>query len=330
VCGNREKSDDEATGMTRQPYQSIGGVLDEAVTMHPRFIHEVPAALLGVELEMWQTGPAKEPPWAITQTRCKEVAVMAGQMAGPYAANLSAQTATIFVLQQGGPWLINGCRVNSGEGSFFEAGADANVASAGACSWYAIQFSEEQLRRYSMAMSGKPLISRHAVKALGKVSASRRGVLPAKHLRLSTKGKAQERSLVMPAALFVQRQAWCLLAKAIGEEGYPLRSGHERIARQAMNYLQEQKGSVVGSIDLCLALRISDRWLREAFMHVYGVTATKLLRLRRLHQARVALLTEDTTVTAVASSLDFHDFGRFAQTYLYLFGEHPSATLRRK
>lgn len=249
-------------------------------------------------------------------------------MAAPYAATLNTQTATIFVLQQGGPWLINGCQVHGGEGSFFARGADVDVASAGPCSWYAIQFSEDLLQRYAIAMHREPPTSGHAVKALGKVcmSWSRVPTTAPSVLWASTAGDESRAKLTALLAA----QAGPLLAKAIGEGGCPLRSGHERIARQAMSYLREHKDSVVGTMELCMALGISERWLREAFLRVYGVTAAKLLRLRRLHQARVALMSADTTVTAVASSLDFYDFGRFAQSYKELFGEPPSSTLRHK
>lgn len=303
-------------------------MLEEVVTRRPRFIEEVPKAFRGVDLDIWQTGPADGPLWSITQARSSDLAMMAGQMAAPYAATLNTKSATIFVLQQDGPWLINGCRVHSGEGAFFARGADVDVASAGPCSWYAVQFSEDLLLRHVIAMNLKPLSPGQAVRALGKVCMSQSHVPPVAPSSPWTTA-AEEESRARLAALLAA-QAGPLLAKAIGEAGCPLRSGHERIARQAMNYLRERKDSAVDTMELCKTLRVSERWLREAFLRVYGVTATKLLRLRRLHQARMALMSANTTVTAVASSLDFHDFGRFARSYRELFGEPPSSTLRHR
>ena len=82
-----------------------------------------------------------------------------------------------------------------------------------------------------------------------------------------------------------------------------------------MAYLQEHNDAVILTAELCLAIGVSDRWLREAFLRVYGVTATQLLRLRRLHQARKALLSAPSSVTQVATQHGFFDFGRFAMSY---------------
>ena len=56
------------------------------------------------------------------------------------------------------------------------------------------------------------------------------------------------------------------------------------------------------------------------------------LLLRRMHLARRALLGADaqaTTVTTIATDLGFWELGRFSVDYRMLFGESPSASLRR-
>jgi AraC-like DNA-binding protein len=58
----------------------------------------------------------------------------------------------------------------------------------------------------------------------------------------------------------------------------------------------------------------------------------RYLWMRRMNLARRALRSADleyTTVTEVATKYGFWELGRFSVTYRSLFGEPPSAALRR-
>jgi AraC-like DNA-binding protein len=74
---------------------------------------------------------------------------------------------------------------------------------------------------------------------------------------------------------------------------------------------------------------ISVRALQNACRRWRGCTPMELLRRRRLHAARQALLRAGPggTVTAVATGCGFFNFGRFAGDYRRQFGETPSQTL---
>lgn len=73
---------------------------------------------------------------------------------------------------------------------------------------------------------------------------------------------------------------------------------------------------------------VSERTLRTVFQEFYGMSPRRFLHLRRLHQAREALLDRsgERTIAQVAASLGFWDLGRFAGDYRRLFLETPSAT----
>jgi AraC-like DNA-binding protein len=76
---------------------------------------------------------------------------------------------------------------------------------------------------------------------------------------------------------------------------------------------------------------VSARALQKGFARSNEPPPITYLRHLRLHRAHSALREADprsVTVTAVASSLGFLHFGRFAQQYCQLFGELPSTTLR--
>jgi AraC family ethanolamine operon transcriptional activator len=104
-----------------------------------------------------------------------------------------------------------------------------------------------------------------------------------------------------------------------------------QIVCQALGWLEAQPGPALIE-DLAGAAGVSERTLRTAFRSCFGVGPLRYLKLRQLHQVRRALQAADpdwTTVTEVAIRFGVWEFGRFARDYRLLFGELPSATLRR-
>ena len=88
----------------------------------------------------------------------------------------------------------------------------------------------------------------------------------------------------------------------------------------------------LGSVELSRMIGLTERSLRRICREQMGISAKRFFVLRRLHRARQALLRADphaTTVTAVAMELGIWELGRFSVAYKSLFGEAPSATLRR-
>jgi AraC-like DNA-binding protein len=84
--------------------------------------------------------------------------------------------------------------------------------------------------------------------------------------------------------------------------------------------------------DLAQKNGMPERTLRTAFQRCFGLSPVEFLRILRLHQARRLLLAscpDRTTVTRIGYELGFWDLGRFAGAYRELFGELPSATLRK-
>jgi AraC-like DNA-binding protein len=117
-----------------------------------------------------------------------------------------------------------------------------------------------------------------------------------------------------------------------------LQHGHEwtrdfeaRIVRRADGFLRTHLPEKISLSGVCSAVGTSERQLQRAFRAVHGMGPHRYFKIRRLHFAREALRSPaaDTTVAHVASRLGFSDLGRFASAYRALFGETPSATLRR-
>src|SRR5499427_3104092 len=107
---------------------------------------------------------------------------------------------------------------------------------------------------------------------------------------------------------------------------------HAAVMRRLENFLEANPDSTLHLTDLCAAAAASDRTLRILCQEHLGMSPTRYLWLRRMHLARRALRMADpttATVTEIATSYAFWELGRFAVAYRSLFGETPSATLRR-
>ena len=84
--------------------------------------------------------------------------------------------------------------------------------------------------------------------------------------------------------------------------------------------------------EICAAVGAAERTIRAACEYHLGMGPIRYLALRRMHLVRRALLRADSstaTVTKIATDHGFWELGRFAVAYRALFGEPPSATLRR-
>ncbi|MBS0642894.1 MAG: helix-turn-helix domain-containing protein [Acetobacteraceae bacterium] len=104
------------------------------------------------------------------------------------------------------------------------------------------------------------------------------------------------------------------------------------IIRRLEAFLEANADRAVHLTELCMATGVKARALRYWCNDYLGVGPVRYLHLRRMHLARRALLhgnTAATSVTRVASDFGFAELGRFAVGYRRLFGESPSATLRR-
>jgi AraC family ethanolamine operon transcriptional activator len=115
-------------------------------------------------------------------------------------------------------------------------------------------------------------------------------------------------------------------------ERLPRPSRRRAAVRLVEELLSSRPGWVPTIPDLCAATGVSQRTLEYAFREHVGVTPARYLRLWRLNAVRRELRKASpasTRVTDVALRFGFGELGRFAGEYRTLFGETPSATLRR-
>jgi AraC-like DNA-binding protein len=120
-------------------------------------------------------------------------------------------------------------------------------------------------------------------------------------------------------------------------EGMPVKNSsgglrHSAIMARFEEFLAANHDRPLYLAEICAALVISERMLWVCCTEQFGMGPLRYFWLRRMHLARRALRRADptaTTVTAVATHHGFWELGRFSVDYRALFGESPSASLRR-
>jgi AraC-like DNA-binding protein len=268
------------------------------------------------------------------EARFDDSAFFAAQMAAPYLVRGAADDVFAFLkLDDEVQWSINGQPIARNHLIVFAPGAEWAGRSSYACQWGAITISLTQLRRFAEDAGAQGFSLERGETRI--VPANEDVVTQLRHaFRLQLGAALSEGRLVGEGRYLssIKHYALSTLVLNLQDELAAPRSSRESVVLRALAYLREHQEDVVYISDLCLAIGVSDRWLRESFQNVYQVNPGQLLRFRRLHQARRQLTSapEVDSVSTVATNFGFFDLGRFSMSYRKLFGEFPSATLQRR
>jgi AraC-like DNA-binding protein len=121
----------------------------------------------------------------------------------------------------------------------------------------------------------------------------------------------------------------CLTDTATIEEPNPKR---QRLLQRFHQVAEANPYEPLYLPEICAAVGVTERTLHIVCKEYLGMGAHRYLRLRRMNLVRRALALADPeakTVTMIANDYGFAELGRFAVAYRALYGESPSATLRR-
>ena len=230
----------------------------------------------------------------------------------------------------------SGMEVCPGDIVFTSSGAEHYHRASTASHWASMSLTPEELAAAGRALTGydlaapaatrliRPpphLMSRllHLHETVGRLAATLPDMVA--HPEVS---RAIEQELV-------RVMVGCLTdGVAVGPDS--LRRKRMPVMRLFERFLEENPGRPLYVTEVCAAIGVVDRTLRLHCLEHLGMSPNRYLWLRRMHQARRALALADPTamtVTAIANDHGFGELGRFAVTYGKLFGEPPSATLRR-
>ncbi|WP_188704748.1 HTH-type transcriptional regulator EutR [Silvimonas iriomotensis] len=110
------------------------------------------------------------------------------------------------------------------------------------------------------------------------------------------------------------------------------RGSHWRTVRTAREYVLDHPDEPVALADLCQHLHVSRRTLQNCFHNTLDICPLGYLKAIRLNAVRRELLSpysSHATIQEAAFAWGFWHMSQFAVDYQRLFGEKPSASLRR-
>jgi AraC-like DNA-binding protein len=208
--------------------------------------------------------------------------------------------------------------------------------SSGPTSWGAISLPVEQIAAAGIALHGRDLTPPRNAKVIVPPSAAM-----ARFQQLhATAGRLAETAphvITQPEVargleqLLISAAVDCMSEPRPREER--LAQGHyATIMRRFRRVLETAPDQALYIPEVCAAIGVPERTLRICCQEQLGTSPKRHLFLRRMHLAQRALLWASPsarTVTEVATQFGFFHFGRFAGDYQAIFGELPSATLRR-
>jgi AraC-like DNA-binding protein len=234
------------------------------------------------------------------------------------------------------PMYASGMELPQGEILVFGLGSVGHQRTSAGCQWGAMSLTHEDLVAAGQAIIGREVIApsnTHCIKPPPQLMSR----LSSLHDAAGHLVKTAPDILAKPEVARAMEEAvvHALISCMSGGEAAEISSAHHRhaaIMRRLEELLEANPDRTLYLDELCAAAGASDRTLRACCQEHLGMSPTHYLWLRRMHLARRALRMADaaaTTVTEVATNFGFWQFGRFSVAYRSLFGESPSASLRR-
>jgi AraC-like DNA-binding protein len=298
--------------------------------------HEFEAALLeGGNLGLLVTGPGAFRA-RLTQVALHRIRLSAAEEYLPRIALVAVPHDMILVslANRSGPSPIwGGIETRAGDMITLGPGQRVHTRTEGPCRWTAIRMPNRDLVHYGQALSGTgfgvPAVARWhpppaALRELHEL-----------HQTAVRMAEARSRALADVEAVHGLEQQLihalvdCLSAGSMDEET-PTARRHRSILTRFEDLLRPQ--AFPRMTEICAALGVSERTLRICCEEQLGMGPTEYVRRGRMQLVHRALRNGNpgaASISAVARRYGFRGLGRFAANYRALFGELPSATLRR-
>lgn len=234
------------------------------------------------------------------------------------------------------PLIWSGLKLRFGDIIFHSRGERTHQWTPGEGKWGLISLPSEQLSACGLALTGSEMSAPAFRRVLRppKAAASRLLRLHSNACRLA---ETRHELIANPEVVRSLEQELlhalvnCLTAD--DAKDYPeTRRHHAEIMVQFEDALAAHTDRHLNISALCAAIGVPERTLRMCCNEFVGTSPSRYFLLRRLNLARSALRRADPETARVAEIARDHHFvelGRFSVAYRNVFGELPSATLRR-
>jgi AraC-like DNA-binding protein len=258
----------------------------------------------------------------------------------PRIAFLSLSPALAFVsfpARAGPPLTYDGHGLQFGDVVFHSRAERMHQRTNGVSQWGLISLRPEQLAAGSKALTGLKLTSPAAGRVLRPPPSAATRLLRF-HSKACRLAETRHELVVKPevARALEQELLHALVNCLTADDGngtLKKRCHHADIMVRFEEALTAHNSQQLNMPALCSAIGVPERTLRLCCSEFLGMSPMRYLLLRRLNLVRSALQRADPAnarVAEIARSYHFQELGRFAATYRTVFGEMPSATLRRQ
>lgn len=230
---------------------------------------------------------------------------------------------------------VNGMETCKDQIAHFTLDQPYYLRSSAACQWGAMSLCPEDLAIASETITGRvflpPSFPRRITPRADAMSRLLRLHNAAGQLASATPdilAKSEVAKAIEQA--LIEAMVSCL-AEDVSDDVRTVHRQRAKVMQRLEEVLKINLGKPLYMPELCTAVGASYTTLRDCCQAYLGMSPKRYLWLRRMHLARRALLKAEPggTVTAIATDYGFWELGRFAVAYRSLFGELPSAALRR-
>ncbi len=231
---------------------------------------------------------------------------------------------------------VSGIETSQAQVAMFGLDWPYYLRSSAACGWGTMSLTTADLAAASEAITGHPLLPPSFPRSISPPA-------PVASRLLQLHEAAGHLAKTAPDILAKPEVARAIEEALLEAMVFSVTEGHSdnirNVHRHRANVMRRLEEVLTSTPDrplympqLCATVGASYTMLRDCCQDYLGMSPKRYLWLRRMHLVRQVLRSADAerkTVTEIATDYGFWELGRFAVAYRSLFGETPSAALRR-